>query len=43
MGHGKGMNKMQPNKGIHAVPKSLAAFGPGDARRWAYLGKNRGS
>jgi hydroxylamine reductase len=33
MGHGKGMNKMQPNKGIHPGPKSLAAFGPGDARR----------
>ena len=22
-----------PNKGMHADPKSLAAFGPGDARR----------
>jgi hypothetical protein len=32
MGHGKGMNKMQPNKSIHADPKSLAALGPGDAR-----------
>ena len=23
-----------PNKGIHSDPKSLAAFGPGDARRY---------
>jgi len=23
------------NKGIHANPQSLAAFGPVDARRWA--------
>ena len=42
MGHGKGMNKMQPNKGIHPDPKSLAAFGPGDAQRYNNS-LNRGS
>jgi len=24
----------KPNKGIHSDPKSLAAFGTGDAWRW---------
>ena len=28
------MAKADANKGMHAVSKSLAAFGPGDARRY---------
>ena len=37
MGHGKKMSKIHTNKGIHADPKSLAAFGPGDAQRSAVI------
>jgi hypothetical protein len=29
-----------PNKGIHSDPKSLSAFGPGDAQRSVYENGN---